>query len=74
MPFWKPVFEGMRERLKARGLDQAAMLAMLLDAGWQKGALGTEPDPQKFPDFAATCRALKALGLEIGVWVSSSVS
>jgi hypothetical protein len=32
VPFWKPVFEGMRERLKSRGLEQAGALAMLLDA------------------------------------------
>jgi hypothetical protein len=43
---------------------------MLLDAGWQVGALGTDPDPIKFPDFAATCQALRAQGLEIGLWVS----
>jgi hypothetical protein len=32
VPFWKPVFEGLRERLKARNLESAGQLAMLLDA------------------------------------------
>jgi hypothetical protein len=44
---------------------------MLLDQGWQQGLVGTEPDPRKFPDFAATCGYLRSLGLEIGLWVSS---
>jgi hypothetical protein len=32
VPFWKPVFEGMRERLKARNLEGAGYLAQVLDA------------------------------------------
>ena len=43
---------------------------MLLDQGWQQGLVGTQPDPNKFPDFAATCEHLRSQGLEIGLWVS----
>lgn len=43
---------------------------MLLDSGWQKDKIGTEPDPRKFPDFAATCRHIRSLGLKLGLWVS----
>ena len=43
---------------------------LLLDQGWQQGLVGTQPDTNKFPDFAATCRSLRSLGLEIGLWVS----
>jgi hypothetical protein len=56
--------------------EQAAIAArcgfglLLLDQGWQRGLVGTEPDPAKFADLGATCRALGDLGLEVGLWVS----
>ncbi len=50
IPFWKPVFAGMRERLKARGLEQAAQLAMLLDS---------KPLKATVDDLAAAAPGLK---------------
>jgi hypothetical protein len=43
---------------------------MLLDEGWQKGLLGSQPDPVKFPDFAATAEYVRAQGMKLGLWVS----
>jgi hypothetical protein len=43
---------------------------MLLDEGWQKGLLGSQPDPVKFPDFAATAEFVRAQGMKLGLWVS----
>ncbi len=45
--------------------------AISLDDGWQKGRLGTEPDPVKFPDFDATCKYVKGTGLTLGLWLST---
>lgn len=51
---------------------------MLLDAGWglsedpSNGATPTtRPDPAKFPDFLATCNAIRAEKLTLGFWVTS---
>jgi hypothetical protein len=33
--------------------------------------LGTEPDPNKFPDFPGTASYVRSLGLRLGLWVSS---
>ncbi len=41
-----------------------------LDCGWQAGIHGVTPDPQKFPDFAATARHVRSKGLRLGLWVS----
>lgn len=43
---------------------------LLLDSGWQKDTIGTEADPSKFPNFAATCRQVRSQGLNVGLWVS----
>ncbi len=43
---------------------------LLFDSGWQKDTIGTEADPAKFSDFAATCRYVRSLGLELGLWVA----
>ena len=43
---------------------------MLIDDGWQKYRVGTEVDTEKFPDFAATAKYVKSLGLSFGLWVS----
>ena len=43
---------------------------ILFDQGWQRDLVGTQPDTSKFPDFALTCSYLRALGLDIGLWVS----
>ncbi|MCB1129472.1 MAG: hypothetical protein KDM81_23420, partial [Verrucomicrobiae bacterium] len=56
--------------------EQAALAArcgfslILLDQGWQRGLVGTQPDVAKFPEFAATCRYVRSLGLDLGLWVS----
>ena len=44
---------------------------LLIDDGWQRDRYGTEPDPEKFPDFAATARYIRSRGLALGLWVSS---
>ena len=41
-----------------------------IDDGWQKGRLGTEPDPGRFPNMEKTCRYYKSLGLKVGLWLS----
>ena len=50
---------------------RAGFRQMLIDAGWQKGLLGTDPHPQRFPDFAATSQAIRSKGLSLGLWVAS---
>lgn len=49
---------------------RCGFVMLLLDSGWQKDNLGTEPDPHKFPDFDATARYVRSLGLKLGLWVS----
>lgn len=43
---------------------------IILDQGWQRGLLGTEPDASKFPDFHATSEYVRSRGLQLGLWVS----
>lgn len=43
---------------------------LLIDDGWQRDRYGTEPHPEKFPDFAATARHIRSRGLALGLWVS----
>lgn len=45
--------------------------AISLDDGWQKGRLGTTPDPNLFPDFDATCDYIQSKGLNLGLWIST---
>jgi len=49
---------------------KAGFAVLQIDDGWQRDRLGTEPDPVKFPDFAATCRHVRSRGLALGLWVS----
>jgi len=42
-----------------------------LDDGWQRGRLGIEPHPDKFPDMEETARYILSQGLRLGLWVSS---
>lgn len=49
---------------------RAGFKAIVLDMGWQRGLLGTEPDPRKFPDFGRICADVRSLGLRLGLWVS----
>lgn len=42
-----------------------------LDDGWQRGRLGIEPDPERFPNMYETANYVRSLGLRMGLWVSS---
>lgn len=42
-----------------------------LDDGWQRGRLGIEPDPEKFPEMDELTEHVHSLGLRLGLWVSS---
>lgn len=50
--------------------ERAGFRTMLIDCGWQRGDLGTDPDPVKFPDFAATADYIRSRSLQLGLWVS----
>jgi len=49
---------------------QAGFVQFLIDDGWQRDRLGTEPDAVKFPDFAATAEYIRSRGLKLGLWLS----
>ncbi len=49
---------------------RCGFVAMLLDDGWQKGRLGTQPNPETFPQFSETCEYVRSRGLRLGLWVS----
>lgn len=49
---------------------RAGFTEMLLDAGWQKGTLGTDVNTTRFPDFAATSEFIRSKGLALGLWLS----
>jgi hypothetical protein len=49
---------------------RAGFVQFLMDDGWQRDRLGTEPDPAKFPDFAATAAYVRSRGLKLGLWLS----
>ncbi len=49
---------------------KAGFVGFQIDDGWQRGRLGTETDTVKFPDFDATCKHIRSLGLRLGLWVS----
>jgi hypothetical protein len=57
-------------RQQAELAARCGFALLLLDSGWQKDTIGTEADPTRFPDFAATCRYIHSLGLKLGLWVS----
>ncbi|HWQ56081.1 MAG TPA: hypothetical protein VN442_20510 [Bryobacteraceae bacterium] len=71
---WAFFYDNINDALVRRLADlaaQAGFSELLLDMGWQKGSLGTDPDPAKFPDFAATSEYVRSKGLHLGAWVSS---
>lgn len=71
---WAFFFENINDSLVRQLADlagQAGFSEFLMDMGWQKGSLGTDPDPVKFPDFAATTEYVKSKGMHVGAWVSS---
>jgi hypothetical protein len=49
---------------------RAGFVQFLMDDGWQRDRLGTEPDAAKFPDFAATAAYIRSRGLKVGLWLS----
>ena len=49
---------------------RAGFVQFLMDDGWQRDRLGTEPDRVKFPDFAATADYVRSRGLKLGLWLS----
>ena len=57
-------------RQQAELAARCGFALLLLDSGWQKDTIGTEADATRFPDFAATCRHIRSLGLKLGLWVS----
>ena len=57
-------------REQAEIAARAGFVLFELDDGWQKGRLGIRPDTDKFPDFLSTCRYVRSLGLDMGLWVS----
>ncbi|MBI5387769.1 MAG: hypothetical protein HZA90_24165 [Verrucomicrobia bacterium] len=49
---------------------RAGFVQFLMDDGWQRDRVGTEPDRAKFPDFAATGSYIRSRGLKLGLWLS----
>ncbi len=64
-------------RDQARLASRAGFRGFQIDAGWSNSddpsdwtSGGREPHPGKFPDFQATCGAVKGCGLRLGLWTS----
>jgi hypothetical protein len=57
-------------RQQADRAARAGFVQFLIDDGWQRDRLGTEPDTAKFPDFAATADYIRSRGLKLGLWLS----
>lgn len=57
-------------RQQADCAARAGFVQFLMDDGWQRDRLGTEPDRTKFPDFAATADYIRSRGLKLGLWLS----
>ncbi len=49
---------------------RAGFVQFLIDDGWQRDRLGTEPNPATFPDFTATADYIRSRGLKLGLWLS----
>ncbi|MCX6903075.1 MAG: alpha-galactosidase [Verrucomicrobia bacterium] len=49
---------------------RAGFVQFLIDDGWQRDRLGTEPNQAKFPDFSATAAYIQSRGLKLGLWLS----
>jgi len=41
-----------------------------VDDGWQRGRLGSDPNPQRFPDMLKTSQYVRSKGLRFGLWIS----
>jgi len=57
-------------RQQADCAARAGFVQFLMDDGWQRDRLGTEPDRARFPDFAATAEYIRSRGLKLGLWLS----
>jgi hypothetical protein len=57
-------------RQQADCAARAGFVQFLMDDGWQRDRLGTEPNPARFPDFAATADYVRSRGLKLGLWLS----
>lgn len=57
--------------------SRAGFRGFQIDAGWSNSedpadwtSGGREPHPGKFPDFQATCKVVRDLGMRLGLWTS----
>jgi hypothetical protein len=70
---WANFGPNLNDAMIRRQADLAAragFVQFLMDDGWQRDRLGTEPDSTKFPDFAATASYIRSRGLKLGLWLS----
>lgn len=70
---WSNMAYNIDDAILRRQVDLAARCGfkmLLIDDGWQRDRHGTEPHPEKFPDFAATAAYIRSKGLALGLWVS----
>lgn len=72
---WTSFLTNVNDALMREQADIAARAGFTtfqIDDGWaiSPGCGATEPSPEKFPDFDATCRFIAAKGLRLGLWVS----
>lgn len=70
---WTNLSSNINDAILREQADLAARCGfkmLLIDDGWQRDRHGTEPHPEKFPDFAATARYIRSRGLALGLWVS----
>ncbi|MCX5646401.1 MAG: hypothetical protein NTZ17_17225 [Phycisphaerae bacterium] len=65
-----PALNDAMIRQQADLAARAGFVQFLMDDGWQRDRLGTEPDRAKFPDFAATTDYIRSRGLKLGLWLS----
>jgi hypothetical protein len=57
-------------REQAKIAAECGFVLFELDDGWQRGRLGIEPDPEKFPNMYETAAYVRSLGLRLGLWIS----
>lgn len=70
---WANFGPNLDDALIRRQADLAAdagFVQFLIDDGWQRDRLGTEPDRVKFPDFTGTAAYIRSRGLKLGLWLS----
>ena len=66
-----PLINDAIVRQQADIAARCGFVTLVLDDGWQRDRLGTQPDEKKFPQFDATCAYIHEKGLRLGLWVSS---